>query len=182
MILVWEDARVWAHWNHSLDMHLNYLGPLSCFSPSWIHSGHTLRGGYVNGGFMATTSFVYWNAGDILCPQCIFVFSEMLPLLIINKHFDFVNRDWEPYSGDSAFWECVWKPLGGPGYFGYSCFASLSCCTSRTRPVPHFSVRACFYFYFFMNFFFFFFGLLNLRSPTRNWTRALAVKAWNPNH
>lgn len=27
---VWEDARVWAHWNHYFDMHLSYLGPASC--------------------------------------------------------------------------------------------------------------------------------------------------------
>ena len=25
------DERVWAHWNHSFDMHLNCLGPVSCF-------------------------------------------------------------------------------------------------------------------------------------------------------
>ena len=34
--LRWEDARVWAHWNHSFDRHLIYLGPISYFSPSWI--------------------------------------------------------------------------------------------------------------------------------------------------
>ena len=27
---VWEDARVWAYWNHSFDMHLSYLGPVFC--------------------------------------------------------------------------------------------------------------------------------------------------------
>lgn len=36
LFYIWEDARVWAHWNYSLDMHLNCLGPLSCLSPSWI--------------------------------------------------------------------------------------------------------------------------------------------------
>ena len=30
------------------DMHLNYLGPIYCFSPSWIPSGCIL-GGYCNG-------------------------------------------------------------------------------------------------------------------------------------
>ena len=25
----WEDARVWDHWNHSFDVHLSYLGPVS---------------------------------------------------------------------------------------------------------------------------------------------------------
>ena len=28
---VWEDARVWAHRNHSFDKDLNYLGPASFF-------------------------------------------------------------------------------------------------------------------------------------------------------
>ena len=32
----WEDARIWTHWNYSFDRHFNYLGPVSCFSPSWI--------------------------------------------------------------------------------------------------------------------------------------------------
>ena len=30
LFFVWEDARVWAHWNHSFHMHLSYLGPVSC--------------------------------------------------------------------------------------------------------------------------------------------------------
>ena len=29
---------IWAHWNHSFDLHFNCLGPISCFSPSWIPS------------------------------------------------------------------------------------------------------------------------------------------------
>ena len=41
---VWEDARVWAHWNYSLDTHLHYLGPVSYFSPSWVPSGRNVRG------------------------------------------------------------------------------------------------------------------------------------------
>ena len=28
---VWEDAKVWAHWNHSFDMHLTYLGRILDF-------------------------------------------------------------------------------------------------------------------------------------------------------
>ena len=30
---VWEGGRVWVGGNYSLDMHLNYLGPVTCFSP-----------------------------------------------------------------------------------------------------------------------------------------------------
>ena len=36
LFYIWEDARVWANWNYSFDKHLNYLGPISCFSPSWL--------------------------------------------------------------------------------------------------------------------------------------------------
>ena len=35
LFYVWEDARVWAHRN-SLDLHLNPLGPVACFSPSGV--------------------------------------------------------------------------------------------------------------------------------------------------
>ena len=50
LFCVWEDAKVWAHWNYSLDMHLNSLGLVSCLFPSWIllwvHSvGVRWRGG-----------------------------------------------------------------------------------------------------------------------------------------
>ena len=39
---VWEDARVWAHWSHSFDMQISFLGPVSCVLTSWISSGHTV--------------------------------------------------------------------------------------------------------------------------------------------
>ena len=38
LFCVWGDARVWAHWNHSFDMHLSYLGPGSCVFTSWVSS------------------------------------------------------------------------------------------------------------------------------------------------
>ena len=33
---VWDEAIIWAHWNHSFDMHLHYLGPLHCSLPPWV--------------------------------------------------------------------------------------------------------------------------------------------------
>ena len=44
LFYAWEDARVWAHWNHSFDMHLDYMGPEYYFSPSWIPLGCTVGG------------------------------------------------------------------------------------------------------------------------------------------
>ena len=32
LFYVWEGITVWAYWSHSFDTHLNYLGPVSCFS------------------------------------------------------------------------------------------------------------------------------------------------------
>ena len=45
LFYVWEDARVWAHWNHSFAMHLSSLGPVSCVFASWVPSGCTVGGG-----------------------------------------------------------------------------------------------------------------------------------------
>ena len=45
LLYVWEDARVWVHWNHSFDMHLNYLRLVSCMFSSWIPSECTVEGG-----------------------------------------------------------------------------------------------------------------------------------------
>ena len=47
---VWEDASLWAHWIHSIHMHLAYLGPIlfppiPCFSHSPSSSAITLGGG-----------------------------------------------------------------------------------------------------------------------------------------
>ena len=40
-----DDIRVWGHWNHSFDVHLSYLGPVSCAFPSRVLSGSTVRAG-----------------------------------------------------------------------------------------------------------------------------------------
>ena len=42
---MWENARLWDHWNHFSDMHLGYLGPVSCVLTSWASSGLTVGSG-----------------------------------------------------------------------------------------------------------------------------------------
>ena len=42
LFCVWEGARVWVHWNHSFDMHLSSLRPVSCVFTSWVSSGLTV--------------------------------------------------------------------------------------------------------------------------------------------
>ena len=39
-------ARIWAHQNHSLDMHFIYLGPVSCVFIFWVSWGLTIGRGY----------------------------------------------------------------------------------------------------------------------------------------
>ena len=42
---IWEDARVWAPWNHSFAVHFSHPGPVVCSFPSWVPSGCTVGGG-----------------------------------------------------------------------------------------------------------------------------------------
>ena len=82
LFYIWEDAKLWAHWDYSFDKHFGYLGPVSCAFSFWVSSGCTVGGclqwlmaascfypefpqGSPSGqlqceGLMATTSFVYW--------------------------------------------------------------------------------------------------------------------------
>ena len=46
---IWQDTRVSAHWNYSFDTHHWYWGHVSCFSPSWIPSGYTVRFWWLHG-------------------------------------------------------------------------------------------------------------------------------------
>ena len=41
---IWEDAKVWAHWSHSFDMHLSSIGPASCIL-LWTSSGYLIGDG-----------------------------------------------------------------------------------------------------------------------------------------
>ena len=64
LFCIWEDTRVWVHWNHFFDLHLNYLGPVACFSPFWTSSRYTAGSGCSGWLFDGHTSFVYW------CDRC----------------------------------------------------------------------------------------------------------------
>ena len=57
LFYVWEDARVWAHWNHSFEVHLSYLRPVFGSVPPWIPSGGK------TGGLFSS----WWLDGHILC-------------------------------------------------------------------------------------------------------------------
>ena len=68
---VWEDARVQAHWNPSLDMHLNYLGPISYSFSSWVPSGLTFRGSCSGWWLMALCNILcmlIWQVAYLVRP------------------------------------------------------------------------------------------------------------------
>ena len=58
LIYVWEDTRVWAYENHSFDIKLSSLEPVSHAFLSWVHCVHQQAG--VTEGLMAVAFFVYW--------------------------------------------------------------------------------------------------------------------------
>ena len=59
--------------------------------------------------WQATFSVHSVHLHSVRCSRC---------SLLIKGHFDFVSQAWEPYSGDSAFWECVWKPPSAQNILG----------------------------------------------------------------
>jgi len=82
---VWEEARVWAHWDHSFHMYLNCLGLVSSFSPSWIPFGCTVWGCCKAHGLMAATSFVSWCDRWHILSTLVF-YIQLFPILS-RPHF-----------------------------------------------------------------------------------------------
>ena len=58
LLCAWEDARVWAYWNHPFDKHLHYLGPVFCSAPILSPSGYTVGGGCSDESLVEGTLFV----------------------------------------------------------------------------------------------------------------------------
>ena len=56
-----EDARVWAHWNHSFPIYLNYSGPISCVLYNLSPLGLIMGSGY---------TVLLLMAGILLLPKC----------------------------------------------------------------------------------------------------------------
>ena len=83
---VWEDTRVWAHWNHFFDMHHSYLGPVSCIFTSWVSSGLTIGSGC---SLMAAR----WQ-----------VFSFLSFLRVHRLTLEGCNRRWLILSSWSGIW------------------------------------------------------------------------------
>ena len=122
---VWEYARLWAHWNHSSDMHFSYLRQVSCFFPSWIPSGYTVVGCW--GGKGVGRCWLQWLM-NWWTPHPLFTDSasnckEIKPIHPKgNQHWIFIGRIdtevetpilWPP---DATNW-LIWKdPDVGKGW------------------------------------------------------------------
>ena len=61
LFYVWENGSDWAHWNYSFDMHLNYPGPVSSFSPFWIPLKRHCEDSCSDCWFHGRQHSVYWN-------------------------------------------------------------------------------------------------------------------------
>ena len=67
----WEDATVWAHWHHSLDMHLNYLGQVPIFLHPESSSGPIFSGGFSGWWLDSGQHLLLFTemSGNFFCPQ-----------------------------------------------------------------------------------------------------------------
>ena len=93
LFYVWKDVRVWAHWNHSFDRHLTYLGPVSCVFTSWDSSGLNIGSGC---SLMAARWQVFFSSWvpsrSISSPSLVTAItddSDILCLLIRQEIFHF---------------------------------------------------------------------------------------------
>ena len=59
IVLCMGRWKFWAHWNHSFDVHLSYLGPISCVFTSWVFHREWLQsdGCYIAGIFFFPSQF-----------------------------------------------------------------------------------------------------------------------------
>ena len=122
---VWEDARIWAHCNYSLDMHLPYLGPVSCFPPSWMPLGRTVGGGCRSCWLGGRRHSLFTEmTGDIFFSphHAIILFAFFL------CHFSF------PYP---SFFSFSYTPFSFPLWHGPLFWVSLQTVTVRSSLSPN---------------------------------------------
>ena len=148
LFCIWEGAKDWAYWNYSFDMHLKYLGPVSCFSPSWIPLRTHRQGvaavadGLVSGNIpylleWQATFFVHtWSKCDkpcelldicpATCPLC-GGFCVNIPIFIITK----LKFPWND-SHTINNWQS-WYRISSHSYVKANCFSLLHPTTSSKK-------------------------------------------------
>ena len=96
---IWEDVRVWVHWNNSFDMHLHHLGPVSVF----VFHLEPLQSGRLQWLMTREPLHPVFTdiADDILCAQTI----PFLSLLC----FPFLYKYLEGHKAEC--WAGLWRRL-----------------------------------------------------------------------
>ena len=93
LFYVWEDAKVWSHWNHSFDMHLNYLGPVSRVFISWVPSGLSIGSGCSLRATRRRDFSPSWVSSGLtssaFCDGCFADYCGILCLLLWQEIFHF---------------------------------------------------------------------------------------------
>lgn len=94
---VWDEARIWAHWNHSFDRHLTYLGPVSSVFTSWVFSGLNIGSSCSLMAPRGQVFFLSWVPSRVISsPSAVTAIADdfdILCLLIQQEivHFSFVG-------------------------------------------------------------------------------------------
>ena len=86
LFYIWEVVRIWAHWNYSFAMHLNYTGPVLCFSPSWI----PLTLGERRGGGRLEAAAA--SVADVLMVGSVHCFPEWQATFFVHNDNDQIVR------------------------------------------------------------------------------------------
>ena len=82
LLCVWQDARVWAHWNDSFHIHLSYLGSVSCVFHILPRSSVLTRGS--RGSLMATRQQVLFSFLSALQAQKFMFGGPESPMVVTS--------------------------------------------------------------------------------------------------
>ena len=110
---VWNDVRVWVHGNHSFDMHLSYLGPVSWAFSFSSPQGVPLGVAAMSDGLMTSIKFPTWLPLGLMawdgCNGLMVATSFFFTILIYDRQHFFY---WHPPSEKIRAWEYLqfsWK-------------------------------------------------------------------------
>ena len=73
-------SKVWAHWNHSFDMHLSCLGSVSCIFTFWVFSGITVGSGTV--WWLLDGRYFFWVSSGLRSSCWRTVFADDCNILV----------------------------------------------------------------------------------------------------
>jgi len=63
---MYGEIWIWAHWNHSFDKHISYMGPVSCVFSSWVPLGTSSGVATVAESWMVGILFLTWGNSGLM--------------------------------------------------------------------------------------------------------------------